>query len=383
MCLVSGNECRVGAKDIAGILIILMKGTSSGTAIEDTPMPTASPTTSTLHPSHRPGMRYAGALIGCMLAAPFSLVAAEEPNVTISEWTVPWPDTRPRDPGVAADGSIWLVGQAGHYVAHFDPKTTEFRRLELPEGTGPHNIIVDNDGTLWVAGNLKGWIGKMDPETGSIKQYVMPEEEAKDPHTLVSNAAGQIWFTVQGGNYIGRLDKATGEVRLAKVPTPKARPYGIKLDSSGRPWVALFGTDALASVDTTTFEVTEYRLPRADARPRRLAITGDDRIWYVDYAQGYLGRLDPVSGEIREWKNPSNPSGPYAMASDAKDRIWFFETRTLPNKLVGFDPATESFFVSVPVPSGGGSVRHMVYDEDRNSLWFGTDTNTLGQAKLP
>jgi virginiamycin B lyase len=103
----------------------------------------------------------------------------------------------------------------------------------------------------------------------------------------------------------------------------------------------------------------------------------------VDYAQGYLGRLDPATGEIKEWKNPSEQSGPYAMASDAQDRIWFFETRVQPNQLVGFDPKSEAFFITVPVPSGGGSVRHMVYDEARNSLWFGTDTNNLGRARLP
>jgi virginiamycin B lyase len=124
-------------------------------------------------------------------------------------------------------------------------------------------------------------------------------------------------------------------------------------------------------------------LPREDARPRRLAITSDDRVWYVDYAQGYLGVYDPATGEIEEWESPNQPSGPYAMAVDSKDRIWYFETRSDPNMLVGFDTASEEFIGSTPVPSGGGSVRHMVYDPDTNSLWFGTDTNNLGQAMLP
>jgi virginiamycin B lyase len=223
----------------------------------------------------------------------------------------------------------------------------------------------------------------MDPETGSLQPYDMPLEDARDPHTLVFNGQGQIWFTVQWGNYVGRLDPATGKIDLVKVPTPKARPYGIRLDSGGRPWVALLGTNALATVDPETLELREIPLPRENARPRRLAVTSDGCVWYVDYAQGYLGRYDPASGQIREWKTPSAESGPYAMAEDAQDRIWLVETRPQPNRLVGFDPATEKFFASAPIPSGGGAVRHMVYDRQRHSLWFGTDTNTLGRAALP
>jgi virginiamycin B lyase len=235
-----------------------------------------------------------------------------------------------------------------------------------------------------VAGNLKGWIGQMDPETGALQYYPMPLEDAKDPHTQVFNDQDQIWFTVQWGNYVGRLDKRSGEVELVAALTQKSRPYGIKLDSTGRPWIALFGTNALATVDPETFELTEIPLPRETARPRRLAVSSDDRVWYVDYIDGYLGVYNPATGEIKEWQNPGKEnSGPYAMAIDSRDRIWFVETRVQPNQLVGFDPETEEFVVSAPIPSGGGAVRHMVYDEERNSLWFGTDSNNLGQARLP
>jgi len=318
------------------------------------------------------------------LTLPGALFAQEDSglSVTISEWTVPYPDSRPRDPDVAPDGTVWLVGQKSHYVAHFDPDIGEFSRFDLPDGTGPHNIIVDNDETLWIAGNRKGWIGQMDPETGSLIQYPMPDEDAGDPHTLVFDDEGGIWFTVQWGNFIGHMDKATGEVRLAEVATPKARPYGIKMDSKGRPWVALLGTNAIATVDPATMEITEIPVAEEDSRIRRLDITSDDRIWYVDYAQGWFGYYDPESGETQGTQR-RNPSGPYAVAVDAKDRLWFFETRQQPNLLVGYDTNKGEVIAEVPVPSGGGSVRHMVYDEDRNSLWFGTDTNNLGRARLP
>jgi virginiamycin B lyase len=35
------------------------------------------------------------------------------------------------------------------------------------------------------------------------------------------------------------------------------------------------------------------------------------------------------------------------------------------------------------VESGGGTVRHMYFDAETNSIWFGADTNTIGVAQLP
>ena len=50
--------------------------------------------------------------------------------------------------------------------------------------------------------------------------------------------------------------------------------------------------------------------------------------------------------------------------------------------LVGFDPATGEFFSQTDIPSGGGTVRHMVYYEPAGELWFGTDTNYIGRAAI-
>ena len=151
----------------------------------------------------------------------------------------------------------------------------------------------------------------------------------------------------------------------------------------GQSWIALLGTNKLATVDPETMELTEIDLLRLDARPRRVGRTSDGQIWYVDYAQGYLGSYNPLTKKIREWKTPSADAGPYAMAVDSKDRIWFVETIPQPNRFVGFDPATESFFSQTDIPSGGGSVRHMVFDPQTDAIWFGTDTQTIGRARLP
>jgi len=324
------------------------------------------------------------ALLAILLLIPSSLAWADEAGLSISEVLVPWENSRPRDPDVAPDGSIWLVGQGDNYVAQYDIGSGEFKRFDLPKGAAPHNLIVDPDGSIWYAGNKQGYIGHMDQHTGTVHKIPMPDPAVKDPHTLVFDGKGNIWFTAQHANIVGRLNMATEKVDIINVPTPKARPYGIKLDPVGRPWVVLVGSYKLFTVDPDTLESKEIDLPREDARPRRVELTSDGRVWYVDYAKGYLGAYDPASGEIREWRTPgADKSGPYGMAVDTQDRLWFVETWQDPNRFVGFDPASEKFFSSTPIESGGGSVRHMVFDGKRNAVWFGTDTNYLGRADLP
>jgi virginiamycin B lyase len=323
-----------------------------------------------------------GVLVGVAFAVPLE---AQQP-VTIDEWTVPWgAATRPRDPFVDREGRVWFVGQAGHYIGVLDVASGEFRRYELEPGTGPHNLIVASNGMVWFAGNRVGYIGRLDPATGAITRYPMPDSTVRDPHTLVFDRRGDIWFTAQGGNAIGRLSVASGEVRLVRASAPRSRPYGIAMDHRlERPWAVLSGTNKVATVDPATFELREYELPRAAARPRRVAVTSDGAVWYDDYAGGMLGRLDPVTGGVEEWPLPGGAtSRPYALIGDNRDRVWIVETGSQPNVFVGFDTRTRQFLPSRPVPSGGGTVRHMYFEPATQTIWFGTDVGTIGRANLP
>jgi virginiamycin B lyase len=182
-------------------------------------------------------------------AAAINPIIEDPIQLEIKQWPIPWENSRPRDPDVAPNGVIWLVGQAGDIAVRFDPAKEQFRRKELPAGTGPHNLIIDRDGTLWIAGNRQAFIGRMNSMSGELTRFTPPDETARDPHTLVFSGKDEIWFTMQWSNYIGRLNKRSGHVDLVPMQTEQARPYGIKMDSKGHPWVALLGTNGLATID--------------------------------------------------------------------------------------------------------------------------------------
>jgi virginiamycin B lyase len=289
-------------------------------------------------------------------------------NVTIKEWDVPTPGSRPHDPMIAPDGSAWYTGQMANVLGRFDPKTQQFKEFKLPENSGPHGLIPDRDGNVWYTANFGAYIGKLDPRTGAVKQYPMPDPAAKDPHTLLLAPNGNIYFTVQGANRVGRLDPRTGEVKLVTSPTPRSNPYGMVIDSHGVPFFVEFGSNKVARLDPDTLQIHEFVLPHADSRPRRVAITPDDIIWYSDYSRGYLGRLDPKTGAVTEFPSPGGKdSRPYGITA-VGDVIWYSESNVSPNTLVRFDTKTQKF-ESWAIPSGGGVVRNMVHTPEGN-LWL-------------
>lgn len=313
---------------------------------------------------------------------PFTARAADPfGEIEIREWNVEYGGL-PRDPDAVSDDEVWFVGQVGDYIGRLNPKTGAFFKRDLEDEPGPHNLIVGPDGIVWYAGNLLGYIGRYDPQTDQIDKIAMPNDAARDPHTLMFDAENRfIWFTVQNGNFIGRLDPQSHDVDLIKVPTPRARPYGIKQAPDGTLWIALLGTNKLASVNPQTLELREQALPDG-ARPRRIAISDQGHVFYTGYARGVLGRLDPALDMIDEWPMPGGEnSRPYGMAIDASNHVWAVEGGR-PAMFVGFDPVAEKFISNTPVPSGGITIRHMDYNRETQSVWFGSDAGTIGQAMV-
>src|SRR5688500_20228544 len=64
------------------------------------------------------------------------------PDPQIDYWTVPWENSRPRDPDLDRNGIVWFVGQTADYVASCDPKSKQLETSDLATGTGPQDMII-------------------------------------------------------------------------------------------------------------------------------------------------------------------------------------------------------------------------------------------------
>jgi virginiamycin B lyase len=312
---------------------------------------------------------------------PKPVVIPGNANVTIKEWIVPTPGSRPHDPLATADGAIWYTGQFANVLGRLDPKTGQIKEYRLASKAGPHGLTADKDGNIWYTGNFGSHVGKLNPKTGEVTEYFMPNPAARDPHTPIFDRKGTLWFTLQGANMVGRLNPQTGEVKLVTSPTPKSRPYGMVVNSKGIPFYVEFGSNKIASIDPNTMEIREYVLPNAETRPRRVTITTDDVLWYSDYSRGYLGRFDPATGQASEWRSPGGTqSQPYGIVA-VNDILWYSEAGVKPNTLVRFDPKREQFQTWV-IPSGGGVVRNMDVTRDGNLALACSGVNRIALVEI-
>ena len=305
-------------------------------------------------------------------------------NVQIQEYEVPTPKSRPHDPALAPDGSLWYTGQGANKLGRLDPKTGEFKEYALKTpNSGPHGLVADQDGNIWFTAISAGYVGKLNPKTGEIAEY-RPDAGSKiDPHTPAFDHDGILWFTNEETNYIGRLDPKIGKMTLIKVPTAHSVPYGIVILPNNAPLFCEFGTNKLATVDPHTMTIREYTLPDSGARPRRLALAPDGTVYYTDYARGYLGHFDPSAGKlVKEWKSPGgSESRPYGIAIMDDGKIWYSESGVNPNTLVQFDPKSEVFSMKA-IPSGGGVVRNMVATPDRRLYLACSGVNKVAVVSL-
>lgn len=202
--------------------------------------------------------------------------SAAATEVVIKEWDVPTARSRPHDPEVAPDGSLWYTVQLANKLGRLDPKAGEIKEWTLKTpGSGPHGLVADREGSIWYTGNAKAHIGKLNPKTGQVTEYPMPDPRARDPHTPVFDQRGILWFTVQGGNFVGRLDPKTGTITLKEPPTPKSRPYGIATTPDGMIWYSESGVEpnTIVQFDPKAKSFDKWPIPSGGGVVRHVVAT--------------------------------------------------------------------------------------------------------------
>jgi streptogramin lyase len=87
--------------------------------------------------------------------------------VTLDAWKVPYENSRPVIRTSRLTAAIWFVGQAGHYLAVFDPNNASFAKHALADRPGPHNLVIASDGIVWYTGNLEATSAASIPRTSA------------------------------------------------------------------------------------------------------------------------------------------------------------------------------------------------------------------------
>lgn len=296
-----------------------------------------------------------------------------QPSGKVTEWPVPTPKFA-RDPAPAPDGKIYIAVMHGNKLARFDPATQKFDEWDLPEGTRPHGLVVDEKGTVWMTGNGNGTLLEApfaDGKPGRMVAHKTPS--GGSPHTIIFDGRDALWFTNQSGDKVTRFERSSR--KMTDFDT-RDGPYGLAMDKDGNVWFCQASGQRVGRIDAKTGKVTEIDLGKGSL-PRRIAAAPDNTLWVVRYGDGKLTRIDAKSAKvIKSYDMPAGePGKPYAVSVDGAGKVWANEIGT--DTVALFDPAKETFRV-FDLPTKNEGIRKMIVDA-KGRLWYmGSHSGKLG-----
>jgi streptogramin lyase len=126
---------------------------------------------------------------------------------------------------VASDGRVWTTGHRCHDAFRFDPETSNWATIRIPESGVSRGIVADAEGWIWVAHSRlafepsdSGFIGlitRFRTDGSDLTYYHLPTGLA--PVGVDVDADGMIWTVNRETDNAARIDPRTGDIMEVPV----------------------------------------------------------------------------------------------------------------------------------------------------------------------
>jgi streptogramin lyase len=260
----------------------------------------------------------------------------KETQVIYTTWDLPV-TSRPHDTRLGLDGAIWYNHFNDNAIGRLDTKTGQTKewrwKYRGKEGsfaaTGARTMMgPDKQGRFYIGNQDQGGLVVFDPKTEQFRFLDVPGGgEMMDVSGSAIDNHG--WRSGPDGY---RINLDTFEVTNAvKGAKPLAR-YDIAADTKNNLFGAGRGSTYVWRIDAKTLEVSYYDIP---AKPRGVGGLGNgmrrgkadaqDRLWWGGFDGNFIGMLDPkqpAGKEIKLWEVPSPWFFPYDAHYDEMGYTW-------------------------------------------------------------
>jgi virginiamycin B lyase len=250
----------------------------------------------------------------------------------ITEYSLNWPGGNKGSTHelVVAENHIYVSGQNNSMVAKVDYHGNVVGYYEMPQGSGPHGLLIDKRENLWVSLEFAGLVAQLDDNGKIVRQIdvAIHAEGAKTPintapHGIGLDADGEtIWFTGKRTSTVGKINP-DGSVEHFQLNNLAALPIFL----SAGPDRAIWGTELLSSAIlhvTADGKVGEFKIPTANSRP--IGVIPDpsaDYMWFTEEAGVKVGRID-MNGNITEFPVPALQKNDIlgSLSFDREKNLW-------------------------------------------------------------
>jgi virginiamycin B lyase len=330
-------------------------------------------------------------------------------NGNLTDYPLNWPSTEKGSTHELAitKEHIFVTGQNMDMVAKLDYDGNILAYYNMPTGSGPHGLLIDDDGRLWVSLEFKGTVAQLDDE-GTIVQEIdvnmvvegSPGKINPAPHGIGLGPKGEyIWFTGKRTSTVGKFNMATHEVEHYELENLASLPIFLSAGAQNTVWGTELKSNAILKV-AEDGSISEFTIPTSNSRP--IGVIPDpteDYMWFTEEAGVNVGRID-MDGNITEFPVPALQKNDIlaSLTFDEDHNLWVQvyvdhndPNPTGPDYLIKFDKsirtATGDAMYEVPysihvVPTRM-TMMHRIKMDSNGNLWY-TEmmTDTVGVIRF-
>jgi streptogramin lyase len=231
-----------------------------------------------------------------------------------------------------------------------------------------------------------------------ITEYDMPVPQDL-PHDVAIAKDGAILVTGMFTHHIFRVHPDSGVVGALPIPVDKANPRAIEVDGAGHWWILCGNPKRVARYEPEADRWTDWDI---GMYPHSIAPSEDGRaVWFNGHFTRdpeLIGRLDPATGVVTTLAAPMHPTlgsvpgGPIPYEARLAPNGWFWMSELQGNRMIGYDPANDSWR-AIDLPTTWSGPRRFDVGPDgliwiptyaANSLLrFDPATNAIEEIALP
>ncbi|HID17661.1 TPA: hypothetical protein EYP26_05145, partial [Candidatus Bathyarchaeota archaeon] len=277
----------------------------------------------------------------------------------------------------------------------FTAKAAVITEYNLPPGSAPISLVLDNRSYVWFTEYGSNRIGRLIP--GNIAPYEIREFKlplGSKPWGIAyeNSTKRRIWFTEYSRHKIGVITEVNGGWNLTEFSLfNDAGPRGIAIEpnyegtDTARIWFTEFNTGSIGALYlNTTFNgapnvVYEWFLPDSNSQPLSI-IYVNGKVWFTEYQGDRIGCIELIDGGgnetlLREWPLISG-SRPWGISNDTYGNIWV--TLSGRNRIAKLNPYTNEI-TEYLIPTPGSGPRGIIVDPF-NNVWFAEhNANKIGK----
>ena len=259
---------------------------------------------------------------------------------------------------------VWFTDQNPSFpsVWMFNTTSHGFRRL-LTNATNSSPVFVLADqmtGSIWFTDTTAAYLGEINTATLQVSKFTAPAAFSGPVEIAQQNASSFLWVTEISGK-IARFDKISKTFQEYTPSVPLSYPVGIVVDKQGGVWVSEHGGSSIAEYVPSNSTWKKYPTSRGVAPPgtgpATLAIDSLGRLWFAEHYANEIGRLDSTTGGMEEFR--ILVPGAYSLLNslDPSGNFWFAEAD---GNSIGMIAKNATSFISIrpvstpssPVSSG-------------------------------